>query len=79
MYENILLTVDLNEVSSWRKALPTAVECCRAFGAGKGNRIVGKRNVASFRIVSGINGYGLQPGLPSSTDDAASDLTTVRN
>jgi len=33
MYENILLTVDLNEESSWRKALPTAVECCRAFGA----------------------------------------------
>ncbi len=33
MYENILLTVDLNEESSWQKALPTAVECCRAFGA----------------------------------------------
>ncbi len=33
MYQNILLTVDLNEESSWRKALPTAVECCRAFGA----------------------------------------------
>ncbi len=33
MYRNILLTLDLNEESSWRKALPIAVECCRAFGA----------------------------------------------
>ncbi len=33
MYKNVLLTVDLNNESSWTKALPTAVECCRAFGA----------------------------------------------
>jgi nucleotide-binding universal stress UspA family protein len=33
MYNSILLTVDLNEESSWAKALPTAVEYCRAFGA----------------------------------------------
>ncbi len=33
MYKHILLPVDLAEESSWRKALPTAVECCRAFGA----------------------------------------------
>lgn len=33
MYKNILLTVDLNEASSWEKALPTAVECARTFGA----------------------------------------------
>ena len=32
MYQNILPTVDLNEEKSWRKAQPTAVECCRAFG-----------------------------------------------
>lgn len=31
MYQDILLAVDLNEDSSWRKALPTAVEYCRAF------------------------------------------------
>jgi nucleotide-binding universal stress UspA family protein len=33
MYKRILLPVDLAEVSSWRKALPVAVEYCRAFEA----------------------------------------------
>ena len=31
MYKEILLAVDLNDDSSWQKALPTAVEYCRAF------------------------------------------------
>lgn len=34
MYKQILLPIDLAEDSSWRKALPTAVACCKAFGAG---------------------------------------------
>lgn len=33
MYNNILLAVDLNEDESWRKALPTAVEYAKVFGA----------------------------------------------
>ncbi len=33
MYQTILLPVDLNEDSSWKKALPTAVELCRTHGA----------------------------------------------
>jgi len=33
MYKHILLTVDPKEASSWRKALPTSVELCRAFDA----------------------------------------------
>ncbi|HIX61840.1 MAG: universal stress protein [Halomonadaceae bacterium] len=33
MYKKILLTVDLNEESSWTKALPTAVALCRSFAA----------------------------------------------
>jgi nucleotide-binding universal stress UspA family protein len=33
MYNDILLPIDLNEESSWQKALPTAVEYCKAFGA----------------------------------------------
>jgi len=33
MYKNILLSVDLNDESSWKKALPTAVELCQATGA----------------------------------------------
>lgn len=33
MYKNILLTVDLNQESSWEKALPVAVEYCKAFGS----------------------------------------------
>ena len=33
MYKNILLPVDLNHESSWQKALPTAVEYCKAFAA----------------------------------------------
>ncbi len=34
MYKrDILLTVDLTDESSWRKALPVAVEYCRAFGS----------------------------------------------
>ncbi|MCP5420782.1 MAG: universal stress protein [Gammaproteobacteria bacterium] len=33
MYTNILLTVDLNQESSWIRALPVAVEYCKAFGA----------------------------------------------
>jgi nucleotide-binding universal stress UspA family protein len=33
MYTDILLPVDLNHDSSWTKALPAAVEYCKAFGA----------------------------------------------
>ena len=33
MYDNILLTVDLNEETSWKKALPAAVEQAKASGA----------------------------------------------
>ncbi len=33
MYKKILHTVDLNEDASWKKALPTAVEYAKAFGA----------------------------------------------
>jgi nucleotide-binding universal stress UspA family protein len=33
MYNKILLSVDLNEESSWVRALPTAVTLCRTFGA----------------------------------------------
>ncbi len=33
MYKTILLTVDLNQESSWKKALPAAVEYCQAFGS----------------------------------------------
>ena len=33
MYENVLLTVDLNDESSWKKALPMAVKICQASGA----------------------------------------------
>ena len=33
MYKDILLPVDLGNESSWKKALPTAIEYCSAFGA----------------------------------------------
>ena len=33
MYQNILLTIDPSEESSWKKALPTAVELCKSSGA----------------------------------------------
>ncbi|GHE21608.1 universal stress protein [Halomonas urumqiensis] len=33
MYQKILLPVDLNEETSWTKALPTALTLCRSFGA----------------------------------------------
>lgn len=33
MYKDILISVDLGEESSWKKALPTAIEYCKAFGA----------------------------------------------
>ncbi|MCE8022253.1 universal stress protein [Halomonas sp. MCCC 1A11036] len=33
MYNKILLSVDLNEESSWSKALPTALTLCRTFDA----------------------------------------------
>jgi nucleotide-binding universal stress UspA family protein len=33
MYKDILLPVDLGNESSWKKALPTAIEYCAAFGA----------------------------------------------
>ena len=33
MYKNILFPVDLNQESSWAKALPTAVEYCTTFGS----------------------------------------------
>jgi nucleotide-binding universal stress UspA family protein len=33
MYKHIVVPVDLNEESSWRKAVPTAIQLCRTFGA----------------------------------------------
>ena len=33
MYKEILLPIDLNHESSWRKALPCALELAKAFGA----------------------------------------------
>lgn len=33
MYRSILVPVDLEQPSSWEKALPTAVALCQAFGA----------------------------------------------
>lgn len=33
MYKRILLPVDLDQPSSWEKALPVAVEYCQIFGA----------------------------------------------
>jgi nucleotide-binding universal stress UspA family protein len=33
MYKDILLAIDLEDESSWRKALPVAVEYAQAFGA----------------------------------------------
>ncbi len=33
MYKDILLSVDLEDDNSWRKALPTAVEYAKAFGS----------------------------------------------
>ncbi len=33
MVKNVLLTVDLNDESSWKTALPAAVEYCQAFGS----------------------------------------------
>lgn len=33
MYKDILLSVDIDDEHSWHKALPTAVEYCRTFGA----------------------------------------------
>ena len=33
MYRDILLPIDLNHESSWTKALPVALEYCRAFGS----------------------------------------------
>ena len=33
MYRDILIAIDLNQESSWNKALPTATEYCKAFGA----------------------------------------------
>jgi nucleotide-binding universal stress UspA family protein len=32
MYQNVLIPVDLAEASSWRKALPAAIEICQASG-----------------------------------------------
>ncbi len=33
MYKKILLSIDLHDHTSWRKALPTALEICRASSA----------------------------------------------
>ncbi len=33
MYKNVLLAVDLNHEESWRKALPVALDICRAVSA----------------------------------------------
>ena len=33
MYSKIMLSVDLDDESSWTKALPTAIEYCKPFGS----------------------------------------------
>ena len=34
MFKNVLLPIDLDQESSWKKALPSALEFCRASGVG---------------------------------------------
>jgi len=34
MFKNVLLPIDLDQESSWKKALPSALEFCRASGGG---------------------------------------------
>ena len=46
MYKTILLPVDLNEDSSWKKALPAALEMSRTFGA-------------SLRIMTVVPDFGM--------------------
>lgn len=33
MFKNVLVPVDLNDETSWRKALPTAIDICKGSGA----------------------------------------------
>lgn len=33
MYQEILVPIDINQESSWKKSLPTALALCRTFGA----------------------------------------------
>lgn len=33
MYKDILFPIDLNHEESWKRALPTAIEYCKAFGS----------------------------------------------
>ncbi|WP_373184713.1 universal stress protein [Halopseudomonas sp.] len=46
MYKKILLPIDLNHEASWTKALPTALQLCRDYGA-------------SLHIVTVIPDFGL--------------------
>ncbi|NQU60471.1 MAG: universal stress protein [Rhodospirillales bacterium] len=46
MYKNILLSVDLNDESSWKKALPTAVGLCQT-------------SDASLRVLTVVPDFGM--------------------
>ena len=68
MYKTILVPLDLSEESSWEKALPTAVEYCKTFGA-------------QLQVMSVVPDFGMSmvgSFFPSGySDDAVKEATTA--
>ncbi|MDP7343970.1 MAG: hypothetical protein QF767_11565, partial [Alphaproteobacteria bacterium] len=52
MYETVLMPLDLNERSSWEKALPAAGELCRASGGTL--HLIGKYEHQSLPLSSDV-------------------------
>ena len=48
MYNDVLVPVDLNHESSWKKSLPTALALCRSFGS-------------TLHLMNVVPDYGLSP------------------
>ena len=61
MYETILLPLDLNETSSWEKALPAAADLCRVSGG-------------TLHVMTVVPGYGMNlvgQYFPEGAEEAA--------
>lgn len=74
MYKEILLAIDLEDESSWRKALPTAVEYANAFGS----RIHVITVVPEFGMVRQFFPNGYEEDLKASIRQSLHEFTAAR-
>ncbi len=68
MYRKILLTIDISDEASWRKALPTAVALCEAF----------KAEMHLLNVTPELGSHVVESYFPPDFDEKMADEATTK-